>query len=61
MREKNRIPQGPVLLHYGDDISVRTHHLKPFDGFNPKESELTLLTQFPSAKYVKITNLAFGF
>ncbi|CAK8694543.1 unnamed protein product [Clavelina lepadiformis] len=48
--EKNRKPEGPVLLHYGDDISVRTHHLATFDGFKPKDAEEEMLNRVPNAK-----------
>nr|CAB3266506.1 sperm-associated antigen 17-like [Phallusia mammillata] len=48
--EKNKKQEGPILLQFGDDAAVRTHHLKEFDGFKPIAAEESVLAQLPSSR-----------
>lgn len=46
---RRKKPEGPILLQFGDDMGVRTHHLSDFDGFAPRAAEENILRRLPHA------------
>ncbi|KAL3882261.1 hypothetical protein ACJMK2_028623 [Sinanodonta woodiana] len=40
-------PKQPQLMNFHDDITLRTHHLKPVYGFNPEDVEKKMLEKLP--------------
>lgn len=50
VEEKKKKALSPTLMQYGDNMTVRTHHLAEFHSFNPKSAEEALLRRLPSAR-----------
>ncbi|XP_078618505.1 sperm-associated antigen 17-like isoform X8 [Branchiostoma floridae x Branchiostoma japonicum] len=52
VEDKNQ--QRPLLLQYGDGVSLRTHHLKQVDGFQPQVQELKMVHLLPVARLCEL-------
>lgn len=50
VKEKNKKLQSPSLMQYGDDMTVRTHHLEKFNNFDPRKAEESLLQRLPCSR-----------
>ncbi|XP_039272076.2 sperm-associated antigen 17-like [Styela clava] len=50
VEEKNKKLQSPSLMQYGDDMTVRTHHLDKFNNFDPRKAEESLLQRLPCTR-----------
>ncbi|KAI8520911.1 Sperm-associated antigen 17, partial [Branchiostoma belcheri] len=51
---EDKTAQHPLLLQHGDCVALRTHHLKPVDGFDPQGEELRMVGLLPVARLCEL-------